>query len=69
ARQALEPDDASLEEAVQRLRDAVSLAREKTMTAASPLAGKLDDPTWEKLHCRHAELHFSFAHPEADAGV
>ncbi|MEM7681440.1 MAG: DUF1569 domain-containing protein [Planctomycetota bacterium] len=62
AKAALEPDDVALDEAVQRLRDAVALARSKKMTAPSPLAGKLSDAQWEKLHCRHAELHFSFVH-------
>lgn len=34
------------------------------MTARSPLFGKLRHDQWVQLHCRHAELHFSFVDPE-----
>lgn len=32
----------------------------KQMTKRSPLLGKMTHEDWVKLHCRHAEMHFSF---------
>jgi hypothetical protein len=29
----------------------------------NPVFGKLTHEEWKTLHCRHAELHFGFAHP------
>jgi hypothetical protein len=33
------------------------------MTAPSPMFGALTHEEWVSLHCRHAELHFSFMRP------
>ena len=48
--------------------DAVSHARKailrveagKHMSKPSPLLGKMSHEDWVKLHCSHAEMHFSF---------
>lgn len=48
--------------------DAVSHARKailrveagKYMSKPSPLLGKMAHQDWVKMHCRHAEMHFSF---------
>lgn len=32
----------------------------KQMTKRSPLLGKMKHEDWVKMHCRHAEMHFSF---------
>jgi hypothetical protein len=34
------------------------------MTATSPVLGRLSHEQWVQFHCRHAEMHFSFMHPE-----
>ncbi len=35
-----------------------------TMTQRSPVLGEMTHDDWVRLHCRHAELHFSFLHPD-----
>jgi len=34
------------------------------MSKRSPVFGELNHEQWNQLHCRHAELHLSFLHPE-----
>ena len=34
------------------------------MAAVSPFLGPMTHEEWEQLHCRHAEMHLSFLHPE-----
>jgi hypothetical protein len=53
------------EDAAKHLTDAVERAKRKKMTAVSPIFGKLSHEQWVALHCRHAEMHFSFLHPAA----
>lgn len=60
-------DDVPLEQGLDDLRAMVALAKERKMTAPSPILGELSHDEWEQLHCRHAEMHFSFLHP-ASAG-
>lgn len=51
----------TVEDAVQRLRDEVALSREPgVMTQPSPFFGSMTHEDWVRLHCRHAEMHFSF---------
>ena len=57
------PPDVSLEMAVAKLRDEVAYAKAHGMHHPSPLFGKLTHEQWTQLHCRHAELHHSFIHP------
>ena len=58
------PADSTLEDAMRSLRGAVLRVRAgKQMTKPSPLFGKLSHEEWTRIHCRHAEMHFSFMHP------
>jgi hypothetical protein len=54
------PDDIDLPAALQLLADQVRLATPGSLTAKSPLFGRLSDAQWRELHCRHGELHLSF---------
>jgi Protein of unknown function (DUF1569) len=56
------PALAHLETAVARFRDAKALA-------PSLAFGRLSREEWERLHCRHAELHFSFQLPNQPDAV
>ena len=61
----LVPDrDITWEAAADTLRRAIGRLDSQKMTSRSPVLGKLSPPQWEQLHCRHAELHFSFLHPD-----
>ncbi len=58
------PADITLDEAMRGLREEVPLASQPgAMRHPSPLLGPLTHEQWIKLHCRHAEMHFSFLHP------
>ena len=57
------PDDITVADALQKLRDEIAYAKEHGMTHPSPLFGKLSDDQWKTVHCRHAELHFGFIRP------
>ena len=64
---ALRPDDeATVAQGLDELRRVVALAKERGMAQASPILGELSHDEWEQLHCRHAEMHFSFLHPARD---
>jgi hypothetical protein len=55
------PPELAWEEALTALRTAIGRVEGGArMTARSPIAGRLAHEQWEQLHCRHAELHFSF---------
>ncbi len=65
---ALAEADASItaEQALTNLDQALAQAqRPGSMKHASPAIGELTHDEWIALHCRHAELHFSFFHPQA----
>jgi len=54
-------EDITLEQAIAAFReDARRALRAGAMTHPSPLLGPMTHTQWERLHCRHAELHFSF---------
>ena len=59
---ALIPDPSvTWEHAVAELHKQVERIESGTrMTRPSPIFGKLEHEEWTQLHCRHAEMHFSF---------
>ncbi len=60
AANALIPPPVDLEEGLGILRDGVRRLQTETQRHASPLIGRLTADQWNQVHCRHAELHFSF---------
>ena len=60
------PDpETTWEDAVSALRDAVArIDSGERMTQPSPLLGAMTHEDWVNLHCRHAEMHFSFMHAD-----
>ncbi len=58
------PDAAlSWPDAVASLRRAMArLDAGEKMTRPSPAMGSMTHEQWQQLHCRHAEMHFSFIH-------
>jgi hypothetical protein len=60
----LAPDGAIIwEDAVEYMNKSMARLDTERMNAPSPILGKLSPEQWEQLHCRHAEMHFSFMHP------
>ena len=59
----LGPPDLPLADALALLREQVATANATPMPHPSPLFGRLEPDVWVEVHCRHAELHFSFVHP------
>ena len=55
--------DTPWDEAVDELRTQIGRLDTQRMTIPSPVLGKLSHEDWKKLHCRHAEMHFSFLQP------
>lgn len=56
--------DISWEEAVDRLKKVVlRIETGQQMQHRSPILGFLEHEEWIQLHCRHAEMHFSFLQP------
>lgn len=51
-------------QAVDRLRRAVARFGSSTRVVPSPVLGPMSHDDWTSLHCRHAELHLAFVHPE-----
>jgi FPC/CPF motif-containing protein YcgG len=49
-----------INDALQRLRNAVARLQNERMTAKHPVLGQLNHDEWNQLHLRHAELHLSF---------
>ena len=59
------PADLDLADAVAAFREEVLAAAEPgAMRHPSPLFGPMTHQEWERLHCRHAELHFSHIVPD-----
>lgn len=55
------PDDITLETAVANFNAAIDAASKPgAMCKPSPMFGQLTETQWLKLHCLHANLHFSF---------
>ena len=62
--EALLPDHGIIwDDAVDRFRAVHNKLATRQMTQPSPVFGRLSHQQWEQLHCRHAEMHFSFMHP------
>ncbi len=53
----------TLDQAMAQLTTAIQDAKQQGMNIVSPLFGRLSQKQWTQLHCRHAELHFSFIQP------
>lgn len=60
ADQFVPPANVTWEDAVEHLRTIISRAKAEGMTGRSPVFGQLTHDEWVQMHCRHAELHFSF---------
>jgi len=62
-------DDVTWEQAIAELRAEVErVERGAAMAQPSPAFGPMSPEEWEHLHCRHAEMHFSFLRAgDADA--
>ncbi len=60
----LPSDQLAFEQAVASLRQAIGRTRSERMTKASPFLGAMTHEDWVNLHCRHAEMHFSFMHAD-----
>jgi hypothetical protein len=56
-------EDVTWEQALSELRETIDKAKRDGMTHPSPVLGRMSNDDWVSLHCRHAELHFSFLHP------
>ncbi len=57
----------SSEAGLEQLRAAVQRLEREEQRVPSPMLGPLSRSDWDRLHCRHAELHFSFLRPEQQA--
>ena len=53
-----------LADAFDHLKRAVHRLRNQEERSAHPIFGRFSIDKWNQLHCRHAELHFSFAIPQ-----
>lgn len=62
--QFIPPADLTLSDAIEHLTRSVQRAEQRGMHAADPHFGKLTHEQWVQMHCRHAELHFGFIHPD-----
>jgi hypothetical protein len=56
-------EECELHEALRHLRTSVTRSLATTRRHPSPVLGVLTCEEWDQLHCRHAELHFSFFVP------
>jgi hypothetical protein len=57
------PPPVPLEEGIAQMRAAIARLKKESQRSPSPLLGPLSVQEWNDLHCRHAELHFSFLIP------
>ena len=66
--QSLAPDpDVTWDDAMTKLRRAIQrIENGERMNAVSPFLGPMSHDEWEKMQCRHAEMHFSFLHGDGD---
>ena len=60
------PDNDETEIGLTELRDAIARFKTDKTRVAHPFLGSLTEEEWERFHCRHAELHMSFALPVED---
>jgi hypothetical protein len=56
---------ATAAEAFANLRRAIERLQTETNRAPSPFLGRMTADEWNRLHCRHCELHLSFLVPES----
>lgn len=63
---ALEPGEVEAADALQELREALRRLQSEERRRPHPVLGKLTREEWDRLHCRHAELHMSFAVPQSE---
>jgi hypothetical protein len=52
-----------LDEGLQNIRRALDRLQTEEKRAPNPVVGKLTREEWDRLHCRHSELHLSFLVP------
>jgi hypothetical protein len=57
----------SLEDGLAHIRKAIRRLHTEPARVPSPFLGPLSREEWDRLHCRHAELHFSFLVPGSGA--
>lgn len=57
------PGPTSWEDGLADLRTAMRRLLSESQRRPSPLLGEMTKEEWNKLHCRHAELHLSFLEP------
>jgi len=58
------PSSTDVTQSLSDLKTALNRFDNDQPTAPHPLLGKLTPEEWRSLHCRHAELHMSFAIPD-----
>jgi hypothetical protein len=59
----LVPGPTGTDEAAQDIRRVIRRLQTESNRAPSPVLGPLTRDEWNRLHCRHAELHLSFLIP------
>jgi hypothetical protein len=64
AAQVLVPGPTPDDEGLAALRGALHRLQTESKRVPSPFLGELTHAEWDKMHCRHAELHLSFLKPE-----
>ncbi len=63
AAEVLVPGALSWDEGLAVFRESVRRQQTETKRAPSPFLGSMTREEWDRLHCRHAELHLSFIVP------
>jgi hypothetical protein len=63
ARVLIPEEECEMHEVLRHLRSSVMRSLATTHRYPSPVLGPLTREEWDQLHCRHAELHFSFFIP------
>jgi len=58
------PDSDDVQTGLAELREAVQRQKSETHRVPHPVLGKFTNEEWEQFHCRHAEMHMSFAVPQ-----
>jgi hypothetical protein len=62
--EALVPPATSWEEGLDLFRKATNRLKTESKRERSPIFGAMTKEDWDKLHCRHAELHLGFLVPD-----
>ncbi|MCG8649438.1 MAG: DUF1569 domain-containing protein [Pirellulales bacterium] len=57
------PEEVSVEEGLNRFRQAISRAATESRRGLHPVLGRLSKHEWDMFMLRHSELHMSFVHP------